>query len=96
MALAFVKNSAAKWKACAGQNVQLTVKGQTDGWVIGDLVGGVPTITQVHTSEGGNGLATQHVLSAVSNLVIDVAASSYKIGDEARQMADKMTAKVTQ
>jgi hypothetical protein len=96
LALVFLKNSAVKWKACAGQAVNITVNGQTDRWTIGDLTGDVPTITQTHTLEGGGGYVCQHQLSVVSNLVIDVNACSHHISDQARQIADKMAAKVAQ
>ncbi len=95
-ALAFVTNSAAKWRACAGQTITQTLNTQAPRWTFGDVSGDVPTIMQLHTQEGVSGFSCQHVLSAVSNVVIDVAACGYPVSNEARQIADKMTAKVTQ
>jgi len=66
-------------------------------WNIGDLVGDVPTIAQRKTKPAiGNGYACQHALSAVSNVVLDVEVCGFQIIDQARQIADKMAAKVTQ
>ncbi len=95
-AVAFVKNSADKWRACGGQTVTNSFNGQTDRWIVGDLTGVVPTIVQLHTLAGGATWACQHVLSAVSNVVIDVVACADQISDQARLIADKMAAKVTE
>jgi hypothetical protein len=89
LALAFLKNSADKWRACAGQTVAEIFNGQSDRWIVGDLGGIVPTIVQRHALEGGS-WACQHVLSAVSNLVLEVNACSAQISDQARQIADQM------
>ncbi|HTQ20076.1 sensor domain-containing protein [Mycobacterium sp.] len=92
-----LKSSAGKWRGCAGQTVTLTESGQTVQWNIGDLVGDVPTIAQRKTTPAiGNGYACQHALSAVSNVVLDVEVCGFQIIDQARQIADKMVAKVTQ
>ncbi len=96
MALAFLNNSAAKWRACAGQTITQTVNGQPIRWAVGNLAGDVPTITLLHTQEGAGGWACQRALTAVSNLVLDVNACAQKISDQARQIADKMAAKATQ
>ena len=95
-ATAFVTSSAAKWKACAGQNPTTTVAGITRRWTIGNLVGDVPTIAQLDTIEDGSGFACQHELSTVWNLVVDVRACSFHISDQAHQIADKMAIKATE
>ncbi len=94
-ALAFVTNSADKWRACGGQTITLSFNGQSDRWIVGVLTGVVPTIVQLHTLASGT-WACQHVLSAVSNVVIDVIACADQISDQARIIADKMAAKVTE
>jgi hypothetical protein len=96
LAQEFMKRSAAKWKACAGQHITITwPKGQADRWVIGNLVGEAPKITLLNTKEGAEGWASQRVLNAVGNLVLDVGASGFHISDQAGQIADKLAAKVT-
>jgi serine/threonine-protein kinase len=95
-ATAFAANSAAKWKACAGQTV--TETGTTSGpprqVTFGDLTGEVPKIAISHTSAHGStrGKTCQHALIAVANLVVDVAACGEQITDEASQIADGMAA----
>jgi hypothetical protein len=99
-ALAFVTNAAAKWRACAGQTIGVTMN-MTNGRSltlhhdVGDVVGDPPTIAQVHKQkEPPAGFSCQHVLSAVSNVVIDVVACGFQITDQARQIVDKMAANV--
>jgi serine/threonine kinase PknH len=91
---AFVTASAAKWKACAGQTITYT--NNTDGaltdWTFGSLAGNPPKITLLNTQEGDGGWACQHVLNAVSNVVIDVSACRYHISNEASLIADTMAA----
>jgi serine/threonine kinase PknH len=93
---AFVTASAAKWKACAGQTVtQTNTQGSTDVWTFGSLAGNPPKIALLHTEERGGGWACQHVLSAVSTVVIDVKACGYFISDQASRIADAMAANAT-
>lgn len=96
LALAFVKTSVGKWRACAGQTLTATHLDQVYRWTVGDLVGDAPAITQLHTLEGGNGYVCQHVLRAVLNVVLDVNACGYQISNQAGSVADKMAATATQ
>jgi serine/threonine kinase PknH len=97
LALAFVKNSAGKWRACAGQTITFpNNSGGLSQWAIGDMVGDVPTITQLDSRVGIQGYGCQRALSAVWNLVLDVDACSFQVSDQARQIVDKMAAKATQ
>jgi serine/threonine kinase PknH len=90
---AFVKSSAAKWKSCTGQPVTQTDPGKTVRWTVGDLTGTDTRIVQPHTrAEPADGWHCQHVLSAVTNVVVDVDACGYRVTDEGRQIADKMAA----
>jgi serine/threonine-protein kinase len=95
-ALAFLKTSVGKWRACAGQTLTATHLEQVYRWTVGDLVGDTPAITQLHTLEGGNGYVCQHVLRAVLNVVLDVNACGYQISDQAGRISDKMAATATQ
>jgi PknH-like extracellular domain len=93
-ALGGAKNMAAKLSGCAGQSItESTVNGFTVRWTIGNVVGDVPTITQLST-DPDNGYACQRAMSAVLNVVFDVKACGYQITDQGRQIADKMTANV--
>lgn len=93
-AQAFVKASANKWKACAGQVVTYTQDGATYRWTFLPLTGNSPTISQMDTQEDANGWACQRGLSAVSNVVIDVNACGIHITNEGSQITDKMGGKV--
>jgi serine/threonine kinase PknH len=96
LADAFVKTSAGQWNSCAGQNVTVTYdNGNTYRWTLGNLIGDPPKISQLGTQEDGSGWACQHVLSAVSNVVIDVRACGFHITDEGSRIADGITANVT-
>jgi len=90
-ARAFVEASAEKWRACAGQNVTLTgSNGMANEWSVGSVTGAAPKITQIRTQTDNSGRACQHVLSAVSDLVIDVQACGADISDGAGRMAEQM------
>jgi hypothetical protein len=92
----FVKTSADQWKSCVGQVVTGTLQnGNTFRWSFGDLVGEAPKISQLDTQEDGRGWACQHVLRAVSNVVIDVRACGYQITDQAGRIADEIGANAT-
>jgi hypothetical protein len=96
LARAFVKTSADQWKSCAGQVVTGTYdNGNTFRWTFGNLVGDVPKLSQLDTQEDGGGWACQHVLNAVSNLVIDVRACGFAITDQASRIADEIAANAT-
>jgi serine/threonine kinase PknH len=92
----FVKTSADQWKSCAGQVVTVTYdNGNTYRWTFGDVIGDAPKISQLDTQEDGGGWACQRVLSAVSNVVIDVKACGFQITDQASRIADEIAANAT-
>jgi hypothetical protein len=94
-ALAVVQNAATTWKICSGQSV--TVSNPTAQFSVGNLAGGPPKIWLLATQQQpANGWTCQRVLSAVSNVVIDVAACSYNTTDQAVHAADVIAAKATQ
>ncbi len=96
-ARAFVKTSVAQWKSCGGQTVTATYdNGNAYRWTLGTLGGDVPKITQLDTQENGGGWACQRVLSAVSNVVIDVKACGNRITNEANQIGAQMGSNVMQ
>ncbi len=88
-ALAFVQTSTNQWKACSGQTLAVTfADGLEETWTVGDLTGGAP---KIYTQKGG--YACQRVLSAVSNIVIDVRACGDHITDQASRIDDKIADK---
>jgi hypothetical protein len=91
-ALSFVQASAAKWKACAGQSIsELPLQ-----WTFANFAGDPPKISLIMNRHNARGWACQRALSAVWNLVIDVKACDFKIGNEGVVAADKIAAKATQ
>lgn len=94
-ALAFLKASADKWKACAGQSVTDILKGTASEWTFGPLVGEVPKISMQYSRQRARGWKCQRALSAVWNLVIDVKACGYTIDNQGLQATDKIAAKAT-
>ena len=87
---AFVAAQADKWKACAGSAVTLTTSGGSAKWTFGDLTGAAPRITQLRTRADGS--TCQRVLSAVSDVVLDVRACAVGIANQGGQIADQMAA----
>ena len=95
-ALSFVQASAAKWKACAGQTVSDGLNGTALQWTFANFAGDPPKISLIMNRHNARGWACQRALSAVWNLVIDVKACDFKIGNEGVVAADKIAAKATQ
>lgn len=92
---AFVRTSAGKWNACAGQTVTVTDGNKTTPWTFADFNGAPPRITLRRSQVGAEGRVCQRVLTAVSRVVIDVVACDASVTNEAGQVADQMAAKVT-
>ncbi len=91
----FVTTSANNWSACAGQTVTVTNGNETTSWAFAELNGAPPRIVQRHTEAVANGRVCQHVLSAVSRVVIEVQACGQGgIANEGGQIANQMAAKV--
>jgi serine/threonine kinase PknH len=91
-AQAFVATQADKWRACAGQPVTLSTPSGTSHWTFGDFTGAAPRITEVRTRKDGS--TCQRVLSAASDIVLDVRACAPGIQNQGGQIADAMAAKV--
>ncbi len=95
-ARAFVNTSMPQWKSCGGQTVSATYvdNNNTYRWTLGTLTGNVPKIIQLDTQENGGGWACQRVLSAVSNVVLDVKACGNHITNESNQIVALMASNV--
>ena len=92
---AFVRTSAGKWNACAGQTVTVTDGNKTTPWTFAEVNGAPPRFTQQRSQVGAEGRVCQRVLTAVSRVVIDVVECGASITNEASRVADQMAAKVT-
>jgi serine/threonine kinase PknH len=91
---AFVETAQDKWKACAGQPITITGKGETYRWTFGQMNGDPPKIALARTQEGAAGWACQHAISAANNIVVDVDACDYNLNNQASQAAEQIVAKV--
>ncbi|GBG36310.1 sensor domain-containing protein [Mycobacterium montefiorense] len=70
-ASAFVRESAEKWKTCAGKTVTEKLNGNSYDWAFAEVGGTVPKIAQQRT-RGDNAKTCHHVLHAQGATVIDV------------------------
>ncbi len=91
-AQAFVAAQADKWQACNGLPVTLTTPSGTGKWTFETLTGAAPKITMLRTRKDGS--SCQRVLSAVSDVVLDVRACAPGIQGQGGQIADAMAANV--
>ncbi|MEB3979788.1 sensor domain-containing protein [Mycobacterium sp. 663a-19] len=89
-ARAFVKSQAEYWRGCNGKTVTV---GEQVQWTFENPTGDSPRITQLRTKVGGKSTC-QRVLSAVSDVVLDVRACAPNIADQGGQIADAMAANV--
>jgi hypothetical protein len=89
-AQAVVAAQADKWRACNGLAVTMT--GTSAQWTFGNLTGAAPKIAQLRTRRDGS--TCQRVLSAVSDVVLDVRACAPRIQDQGGQIAEAMAANV--
>jgi len=92
----FVAAQADKWRACAGLPVTLSTSGGTGHWTFGDLTGAAPKITLLRRPADPSRPACEHVLSAVSDVVLDVRACAPGVQDQGGQITDQMAANVKQ
>lgn len=91
---AFLQSALDKWKACAGKTITVTNKGKVYHWTFTEISGQPPKITVVDTQEGADGWSCQRAMSVANNVVVDINACGYKIGDQGGEIADKIVAKV--
>ncbi|CPR09821.1 Ser/Thr protein kinase [Mycobacterium bohemicum DSM 44277] len=93
-AKAFLQSSATTWKDCAGKTIEVTKNGDTIHWTFGELSGAPPKIAMADSEEGADGWGCQRVLGVANNVIVDIRACAYHVGDQAGQIADKIVANV--
>ena len=94
-AVGFVTAQQSQWQACAGRTVTQVNAGKSIDWAFRDVTGSPPKISlQREPTKGLKDLTCEHVLNAVSNLVIDVNVCAPGTTDQASQIADAIAAKV--
>jgi hypothetical protein len=87
----FVKASAGKWKACNNVGVKFNNKAN---WTFGTVAEAPSKITLSRTPGDPNRPSCERVLSAVSDVVLDVMACENGIQDQGGQITDQMAANV--
>jgi serine/threonine kinase PknH len=93
-AKAFVTKSAGEWNACVNQTVTFTTPDKKPHeWTFEGLKVDGPRLTQLRTRTDG-GSQCQRVLSAVSDVVLDVSACAMTVADQGSQITDQMAANV--
>jgi serine/threonine kinase PknH len=90
----FVKKSGDQWNGCVNKTVTFTTPdGKPHDWTFEALNVDGNKLTQLRTRSDGQSQC-QRVLSAVSNVVLDVTACADTIANQASQIADQMAANV--
>jgi len=87
----FVTASAGKWKACNNLSVKFNNKAN---WTFGNVAEAPSKITQSRMPGDPSRAGCERVLSAVSDMVLDVMACEVGIQDQGGQIADAMAANV--
>ncbi|OBK11897.1 hypothetical protein A5636_12840 [Mycobacterium asiaticum] len=94
-ATGFVTGQQNQWQQCAGRTITQVNAGKSIDWAFREVTGNPPRISlQRDPVSGITGVACQHVLNAVSNVVIDVNVCAPGTTDQAGQIADNMAAKL--
>jgi serine/threonine-protein kinase len=89
----FVTAQLAQWRTCAGTSVTQVNDGTTSVWTFREISGNPPNIALQH-SLASSPVVCQHVLSAVSNVVLDVNVCAPGTVNQARQIANEMATKI--
>lgn len=89
-----VRISAQKWKGCAGKTVTVTNKGKTYRWTFAQLQGRPPRVTLMDAQDGAHGWKCQRALDVANNVVVDINACGYHVGDQGVRIADKIVGKI--
>jgi serine/threonine kinase PknH len=89
----FVTASAGKWRACNGLSVKFNNKAN---WTFGNVTEAPSRITLSRTPGDPSRASCERVLSAASDVVLDVMACEVGVQDQGGQIADQMAANVKQ
>ncbi|WP_374021554.1 serine/threonine-protein kinase PknH/PknJ [Mycobacterium sp. HNNTM2301] len=89
----FVNDQSNRWRDCAGKSVTQPGDKAPLEWTFGQLSGNPPNIALQHTL-ADNSVVCQHVLQAVSNVVLDVNVCAPGTINQARLIANQMATKI--
>ena len=83
------------WKGCAGKSVTVAGKGTTITLDVGQPVENGTLMTVQNSLEGGlPGFSSDRVIVAKANVVIDLDAQGFDMGDSLKRLADQILARV--
>jgi hypothetical protein len=93
-AAAFFTASSKSWPACSNRGYSFPDAGANAQRTVGPVSITDGTISATNVTEGGNGLACQHALTASGNVVIETLFCGYNTADQAVRIAHQLAAKV--
>ena len=88
----FFDDSKSTWQDCANYAVSVDDDGTSYMWQLKDVTVEDTIVTQFITQDDAHGWGCQHALSPASNVIIEVWACSYNVGDEAVSIATDIVA----
>lgn len=90
----FFDHSVQNWTSCIGKHVTITEDDNEYDWTVEGIDTNGTMMTQTAHEEDGGGWACQHALGSVGNHIVEVAVCSEDPGDQARQIASEIAAKI--
>jgi PknH-like extracellular domain/Domain of unknown function (DUF4190) len=94
-ATSLVSQSIGEWQACAGKSVTGAGQGNTITLDVGQPVENGTVMTLQNSMEGSlPGFSTDRAIVAKANVVIDLDAQGYEMGDALKKLADQILARV--
>jgi len=86
-----------QWSACSGRSFTLTNPGETPTrWTFGPLTTPDGSLVMTFTAQARSSVGCQRVLAARNNVLIDVAANGFNIGNRGVDIANAIAAKIPQ
>jgi hypothetical protein len=94
-ATSVVSQLVGEWRACAGKSVTLAGQGNTITLDVGDPVATGTVMTLKNSLEGSlPGFSSDRAIAAKANVVIDMDAQGFNMGDDLRKLAEQILARV--
>jgi len=94
-ATSFVSQVVGEWRGCVGKSVSLTEKGRTITLDVGDPVASGTVMTLQNSLQGSlPGFSSDRAIVAKANVVIDMDAQGFNMGDDLKKLADQILARV--
>jgi eukaryotic-like serine/threonine-protein kinase len=86
-----------QWSACSGRTFTLTIPNESPTrWTFGPLTTPDGSLVMTFTAEARSSAGCQRVLAARNNVIIDVAANGFNVGNHGVDIANAIAAKIPQ